>query len=34
MNSYLYVFDEFRPLDFSSNEILHYLDKDPEKLLE
>jgi len=28
MSSYLYVFDEFRPLDFNSDEMLYYLDRD------
>jgi len=33
MNSWLYILDEFKPLNVSYDEILHYLDKDPVKLL-
>jgi len=34
MYSWLYIFDEFKPLDTSYSEIVYYLNRDPEKLLE
>ena len=33
MYSWLYIFDEFKPIDASYSEIIHYLNRDPERLL-